>query len=589
MNKKALFTSLCFILFICFICFAEKDAAQPPPNSSSSQNLPKTIFSKEDASEMILIPAGEFTMGNDYKPSKTAAAVKEKYKTSKSLVKNLYENEGPQHTVYIDAFYIDKYEVTNVQYDKFIKATLRKPPGFSKVDSYNDPEQPVVGVSYDDAAAYAAWAGKRLPTEAEWEKAARSTDKRIYPWGNEINEKITNFAKSNVKQPAEVGSFEKDVSPYGICDMGGNVSEWVSDWYAKDYYANSPKSNPTGPAQGDERVTCGGNYRSNAHSCRTYARNFCSPDTALPEVGFRCVVDLKVKEQPKKAAISTQELKTAQYNEKSAFTQEFEKLFKNGEPVPFEYKEKKNSSPDYYSTGNYYNYNISIKGYVDVINLTDSDISLCILNSADEVCYYNEIIGKSVSRSFLLTGFSNYRTYIKYLDDFNTIYRAGSFNLDPDYDYKTTLVFDIDGRYSSADNANQENKKDDAEKERFNVQRGEYQPDYNLVCFLNKTAQKVDVSIIDKGTMIIAEKFSLSPKTYYKKRLSNGDYKTLVKYAAIQERVFDGQPFSINSSNRRVTVAYSDKFEESSAGGNVESLPGSPETINIFCLIWIYR
>ena len=206
-------------------------------------DLPPTMPVPPPPAEMILIPAGEFIMGS---PEGEGDA-----------------NEHPQHPVFLNAFYIDKYEVTNALYKQFMSATGHIAPLFWDDEEYNHPNQPVVRVTWHDAVAYAEWAGKRLPTEAEWEKAARGTDGRIYPWGNEWDSSKCNSGVSGdgYEYTAPVGSFPAGASPYGVMDMAGNVWEWCADWYDKDYYSSqSSQQNPKGPDSGTYRVLRGGSW-----------------------------------------------------------------------------------------------------------------------------------------------------------------------------------------------------------------------------------------------------------------------------------------------------------------------------------------
>ena len=223
-----------------------------------------------DTEEMVLIPAGEFLMGSSEEDVEWFLQEFTYRRPSR------FADEQPQHTVYLDAFYIDKYEITNAQYGRFIDDTGRMPPPYWSNELYNQPEQAVMAVTWDDAAAYAAWAGKRLPTEAEWEKAARGTDGRIWPWGNEWDETALNAndvgAVDGYVYTAPVGSYPQSVSPYGVHDMAGNLFEWVADWYAPDYYENSPEVNPTGPASGDNHVARGGSWDMNLDFTRCPSR-----------------------------------------------------------------------------------------------------------------------------------------------------------------------------------------------------------------------------------------------------------------------------------------------------------------------------
>lgn len=176
---------------------------------------------------MVCVPAGPFLMGSD-----TGNA-----------------DERPQHEVVLDAFWIDRYCVTNAQYRAFLEETeaFPPPPSFSK-DDFVGPEQPIVSVSWEEADAYAAWAGKRLPTEAEWEKASRGTDGRKYPWGGEEpSRERAVYAGIDVHRPRDVHDLEEESgSPYRCVQMAGNVFEWVSDWFDGFYYQTSPAENPRG-------------------------------------------------------------------------------------------------------------------------------------------------------------------------------------------------------------------------------------------------------------------------------------------------------------------------------------------------------
>jgi formylglycine-generating enzyme required for sulfatase activity len=166
------------------------------------------------------------------------------------------DDEKPVHRVYLDAFYIDKYEVTNALYGRFMRATGHKEPKLWNNKEFSVPNKPVVGVSWYDAKNYCEWAGKRLPTEAEWEKAARGTDGRIWPWENQWDAGKANTSEKDdgYQYTAPVGNFEEGKSPYDAYDMVGNVREWVADWYDFEYYKKSPRHNPTGPVSGKFKV-----------------------------------------------------------------------------------------------------------------------------------------------------------------------------------------------------------------------------------------------------------------------------------------------------------------------------------------------
>ncbi len=221
--------------------------------------------------DMVLIPAGEFTMGSE----------------------DGDKDELPQRQVYLDAFYIAKYEVTNAQYRKFVKATgYREPYGWDD-KNFNQPNQPVVGVSWEDAAAYCKWAGRRLPTEAEWEKAARGDGGWIFPWGQDWNKQNANSSSLDKHKTAPVGSYPQGVSSYGVYDMAGNVWEWCADWYVADYYLLGPGRNPPGPSTSDSKVIRGGGWFDSPTQLRTTNRYYSHPMVRYNGIGFRCAKDYK--------------------------------------------------------------------------------------------------------------------------------------------------------------------------------------------------------------------------------------------------------------------------------------------------------
>jgi formylglycine-generating enzyme len=232
------------------------------------------IYSQDTDQKMVLIPAGEFIMG----------------KNSSNVT-----DWQPEHKVSVDAFYMDKCEVTNKQYFEFCTMTGNPLPEFwgstQFMCSLDYPDHPIVGVSFIDAIKYARWVGKRLPTEAEWEYAARGGLSNCnYPWGNQIDSTVANYGKK-YKTTLKVGSFKSN--GFGLFDMGGNVWEWTMDNYGDDYYANSQSKNPKGPESGRFKVIRGGSWHSGAMCIQTYYRNGLSASWIDFAVGFRCVKDLK--------------------------------------------------------------------------------------------------------------------------------------------------------------------------------------------------------------------------------------------------------------------------------------------------------
>lgn len=224
---------------------------------------------------MVLIPEGNFLMGSNA---------------------NRHSIAYPLHMVKIKAFYMDRYEVTNKQYYRFCMDTGHKLPEFWGMDIYKSgpgyPEHPVVGVSQFDASLYAEWAGKRLPTEAEWEYAARGGLEEIpYPYGEEADHQSARFNDPEAeKGPLPVGSFKPN--GFGLFDMSGNVWEWVSDWFGAGFYAESPGENPTGPESGSFRVMRGGGWHSGPGCTSVHHRNALPQHWVDIAGGFRCVKDV---------------------------------------------------------------------------------------------------------------------------------------------------------------------------------------------------------------------------------------------------------------------------------------------------------
>ncbi len=238
----------------------------------------KTLIGDEGR-EMVQISEGPFVMGsrdNDSDP-----------------------DEKPEHQAYLKTYFIDKHEVTQDSYDRFLKMTKRVK---RKIEVFEGdpakllkPESPAIAVTWDDAEAYCKWAGKRLPTEAEWEKAARGEGKRRYPWGDEFVVGYANIdgSEDGFQYLASPGSFESGRSPFGIYDMTGNVGEWVADFYDENFYRSSPYRDPKGPDQGEQRVIRGGSWRETKRNVRSSKRFQAKPWRHDITVGFRCAKDIE--------------------------------------------------------------------------------------------------------------------------------------------------------------------------------------------------------------------------------------------------------------------------------------------------------
>jgi formylglycine-generating enzyme required for sulfatase activity len=286
---------------------------------------------------MVLVPGGQFWMGSSENDVDRAIEdCKTQQKKDEQTCKGWMAPEQPRHSVTLDPFYLDTYEVTNRLFDKFVRATgyqttaekdgtafawidgkgwqdtsgatWRQPEAGPLVFATDRAHHPVVAVSWHDAEAYCRWAGKRLPTEAEFEYATRGGTQTKYWWGSGSpgTRRVANVADESAKRTlamwpimvgyddgygktAPVGSYE--ANPFGLFDLTGNVNEWTADWFDGNYYRNSPERNPTGPTSGQSKVLRGGSWTHGPVRIRSANRNWYTPSTRDADVGFRCAQD----------------------------------------------------------------------------------------------------------------------------------------------------------------------------------------------------------------------------------------------------------------------------------------------------------
>lgn len=283
-------------LFISFLMLAGCDSTartpqeltQPSMISPTASLMPSEIETTvvDQGSEMVFIPQGEFQMGCD--PEHNGGF-------------SCPPDELPLHTVFLADYYIDRHEVTNAKYEECVKdgkcEAPKKVGSESQTSYYDNPafaDYPVIYVTWSDADAYCKYVGKRLPSEAEWEKAVRGTSIKTYPWGDSkptcTLANVFNTASGSTcsGDTQVVGSYPDGKSQFGVMDMAGNVFEWVNDWYSDSYYKNASSNNPTGPTEGTYRVLRGGGWSSNGVFLRTASRSYDPDFNNSKDTGFRC-------------------------------------------------------------------------------------------------------------------------------------------------------------------------------------------------------------------------------------------------------------------------------------------------------------
>lgn len=283
------------LLFILGVpSFVLADAAEEPADSNHG------------FSDMVEIPSGRFKMGLTFK--QVNRILKMCTNVDKTCTRWWFKDEMPGHFVHLNKYWIDIYEVTNEKYLEFVQATGHRPALDDTCETEacrqgnlwkgeNFPErirnQPVTQVNWYDAVAYCKWRGKRLPTEAEWEKAARGPSGNMYPWGNSAPPGKATYRRKwrGVNTLTDVGSYPNGASVYGVHDMAGNVWEWVADWYDRHYYKKKIISNPKGPKNGKFKVVRGGSWVNYADTLHSAFRRWSRPEVRFNDTGFRCAKD----------------------------------------------------------------------------------------------------------------------------------------------------------------------------------------------------------------------------------------------------------------------------------------------------------
>jgi formylglycine-generating enzyme required for sulfatase activity len=282
----------------------------PIPRATATPTPMPTLVSDKDGMVLLPVPAGPFLMGSVDIEQQAENRDESQDRPFVDAFIHASDDERPQHTVILDAFWIDQTEVTNAMYASFLNEMGNQVEGgatwldhralqvliqegvegWKPVAGYAN--HPVAEVTWYGARAYCEWAGRRLPTEAEWEKAARGKTGQLFPWGNQ--QPTCELANLDwacyLRVPTEVGSYPAGISPYGALDMAGNVWEWVADWYSDDYYATSSAYSPQGPESGGSKVIRGGSWHPHQYDVRAANRAKNQPTSSGRDVGFRCVL-----------------------------------------------------------------------------------------------------------------------------------------------------------------------------------------------------------------------------------------------------------------------------------------------------------
>jgi len=297
----------CFFLATSIVFAVHEGGKHKEELPDNLQKAPAKVISKKRSnSPMTRVPVGTFKMGSSFVENKRH--LKKCLNYDKSCELWWFNDEYPDRLIFLDSYWIDIYEVTNEKYLEFVLATGHRFALDETCDSDKCRDgnlwqgasfpprierQPVTQVSWSDADAYCRWRGKRLPSEAEWEKAARGPSGNIYPWGSGSPKNRATYGRKwrGVFTMTDVGAYSRGVSLYGLHDMAGNVWEWVDDWYDLKYYSWRRKKNPRGPAEGKFKVVRGGSWVNYPDSLRSSFRRWSQPEVRFNDTGFRCAKD----------------------------------------------------------------------------------------------------------------------------------------------------------------------------------------------------------------------------------------------------------------------------------------------------------
>lgn len=268
-------------------------------NEMKEKDKRKRVSEEKVLGEMVLLSGGTFWMGLSEKEVEKAHRL-----GKENGVRNtgqILDTEMPRHKVTVKPYYIDKFEVTNQQFAQFVKEAGYKPQGdWAKYNTPGRESHPAILVTWYDAHAYAKWAGKRLPTEAEWEFAARGGfENKLFPWGDDISKDQADYSAKQAFSYAQIHTMEVGSYPpnsFGIYDMSGNAGEWCFDWFGENYYSKSSEENPTGPDQGEKMVVKGGAWGTVAFYLRASSRGSFKPYSYDYRIGFRCARSLKIRD-----------------------------------------------------------------------------------------------------------------------------------------------------------------------------------------------------------------------------------------------------------------------------------------------------